>query len=294
MVRDNGKEALVSRGRACGNDWRSLRDDFVEITPRVCLHVRDWGCGKSIVFVHGWPLCNEMFEYQFTRLTQDGFRCVAPSLRGFGKSSQPWGDCNVDILADDLLAILEACGLQDVVLAGFGMGGAVALRYMARHGGYRVSKLAFLAAAAPVWAKRSDFAAEGPHQAEIENLIALCTADRARLIAEMIRRFFRHDSASSACLADWLFHLGMQASPIATAAALRMLGEIDLRADVTAVKVATLIMHGRHDLMVPFDTGRALADAILRSHFVAFDGSGHALFWEERERFNAELARFAA
>jgi pimeloyl-ACP methyl ester carboxylesterase len=234
-----------------------------------------------------------MFEYQFTQLAQDGYRCIAPSLRGFGKSSQPWGDYDFDVFADDLRAVLEARCLQDVVLAGFGMGGAVALRYMARHAGYRVSKLALLAAVAPVWTKRIDFPQGGPEQSEVETLLALCWADRARLVADIVSKLFRADTISSPRLADWLLQLGMQASPHACATSLRVLGQADLRADMASVRVATLILHGSHDKLVPFAIGEALARGIHGSHLVPFEDSGHALFWEERERFNAELARFA-
>lgn len=293
MTQDDPKPSGTARRETCANGRLQPRDDFVEVTPHVRLHIRDWGQGKSIVLVHGWPLCNEMFEYQCTRLAQDGFRCVAPSLRGFGKSSQPWGDYDLDVFADDLRAVLEARCLQDVVLAGFGMGGAVALRYMARHAGYRVSKLALLAAAAPVWTKRTDFQEGGPEQPEVEPLLALCWADRARLVADIIGKLFRTDTISSPPLADWLFQLGMQASPHACATSLHMLGQADLRADMASVGVATLILHGTHDKLVPFAVGEALARGIHDSHLVPFEESGHALFWEEREKFNAELARFA-
>jgi non-heme chloroperoxidase len=277
---------------ACGNGCLEYQDDFVEVAPSVRLHIRDWGRGKPIVFVHGWPLCNEMFEYQFSPLAA-AFRCVAPSLRGFGRSAQPWGHYHLDLFADDLRAVLEARALQDIVLAGFGMGGAVALRYMARHAGYRVSKLVFLAVAAPAWTKRVDFPQGGPEQTEVESLIALCRSDRARLVDDIVGRYFRAGIASSPRLADWLFQLGMQASPHAAAAALSMLGQADLRADMASVRVATLILHGSHDKLVPFGVAETLARGIRRAELVALEESGHALFWEEREKVNAELARFA-
>lgn len=65
--------------------------EFAEVAPNVHLHIRDWGKGKTIVFIPGWPLSLEMFEYQFTDLAQQGYRCVGNTLRGFGKSSGTLG-----------------------------------------------------------------------------------------------------------------------------------------------------------------------------------------------------------
>ena len=46
------------------------RSEYVEIDDNIFLHIRDWGQGTTIVFVPGWPLGHEMFEYQFTQLPQ--------------------------------------------------------------------------------------------------------------------------------------------------------------------------------------------------------------------------------
>lgn len=122
---------------------------YVEVSPGVNVYVEDWGSGKPVFFIHGWPLSHRMFEYQFTQLPKQGYRCVGIDLRGFGKSDKPWGDYNYDIFADDVKLVLEALDLRDVTMAGFSMGGAITMRYMGRHFGERVSKVAFLGAAAP-------------------------------------------------------------------------------------------------------------------------------------------------
>jgi non-heme chloroperoxidase len=273
------------------NGCPGAHDEFVKLGRGLRLHVRDWGQGKPIIFIHGWPLCNDIFEYQFTELPQR-FRCIAPSLRGFGRSSQPWGDYSLDLFADDLRGLLEVRCLQDVVLAGHSMGGAIALRYMARHAGYRVSKLIFFGAAAPIWTKRADFPEGGPEQATVTEMLALCHSDRAQLVAAIGKNFCRTESSFSPELADWFFGLAMQASPHAVALGLRLLAEADLRKDLASIRVPTLVMHGIHDKLVPFQVGQVLARGIVGSRFVPFDRSGHALFWEERVKFNAEVAGF--
>jgi len=98
-----------------------------------------------------------MFEYKFTELPKHGYRCIGIDLRGFGDSDKPYDGYNYDTVADDLKAVLDTLNLQNVVLAGFSMGGAIAIHYMARHEGSRIAKLVLLGAAAPCFTKREDY-----------------------------------------------------------------------------------------------------------------------------------------
>ncbi len=65
---------------------------YVEVEPDVKVFVQDWGAGKPIVFIHGWPLSHKMFEYQFTQLPKHGYRCVGIDMHSYGKSDKPWSD----------------------------------------------------------------------------------------------------------------------------------------------------------------------------------------------------------
>jgi len=109
-------------------------NEFIEVETNVRLHIRDWGQGKTIVFIPGWPLSHEMYEYQFTQLPKQGYRCVGITLRGFGKSSQPWGEYTYDVFADDENKVPEALDLRDLVLIGHSTGGGEVVRYAAQHG----------------------------------------------------------------------------------------------------------------------------------------------------------------
>ena len=72
-------------------------------------------------------------------------------------SDKPWGGYDYNRLSDDVRCVVDALKLQDFTLAGHSTGGAIAIRYMARHNGYGVSKLALFAAAAPSLIKRPNF-----------------------------------------------------------------------------------------------------------------------------------------
>ena len=59
-------------------------------------------------------------------------RCIAPDLRGFGRSPPPPDGWTVHAAADDVLALIEARGVRDYVLVGHSMGGKIALDLAAR------------------------------------------------------------------------------------------------------------------------------------------------------------------
>lgn len=266
-------------------------NEFIEVETNVRLHIRDWGQGKTIVFIHGWPLSHEMYEYQFTQLPKQGYRCVGITLRGFGKSSKPWGEYTYEVFADDVKKVLEALDLRDVTLVGFSMGGAIALHYMARHKGERVSKLVLCGAAAPSFVKRHGFQ-YGLESAAVNGFIESCYADRAKLNEDFGKIFFRSENAVSLKLGEWFYHMGMEASPHATAACLIALRDTDLRGDMAKVNVPTMILHATQDKICLFKLAEAMASGIKGAKLIGFENSGHALFYEEKEKFNAELTNF--
>jgi pimeloyl-ACP methyl ester carboxylesterase len=265
--------------------------EFVEIEPNIHLHIRDWGQGKTIVFIPGWPLSHEMFEYQFIQLPLHGYRCVGITMRGFGKSSKPWGEYNYDVFADDIKKTLEALDLRDVTLAGHSMGGAIALRYVARYNSERVSKLALFGAAAPSFTKRPDFP-YGLEPSAVDGFIRTCRANRAKLNEEFGKIFFKEPHTVGPKLAEWFQAMGMEASPQATKACLVTLRDTDLRDDLSKIKVPTVIFHSIQDKICLFGLAEVMSTGIKGAKLVRFENSGHGLFYEEKDKFNKELMNF--
>lgn len=255
------------------------------------LFVRDVGSGDPIVFVHGWPLNHRMFEYQFGRLPAEGLRCIGIDLRGYGESGKPWGEYDYDTFADDLKAVLDALDLDGVTLAGFSMGGGTVTRYTSRHDEARVDRLALLGAASPCLTEKPDFP-EGIDPGIVDELIEGARNDRAAMNAEFGDMLFHTQPSDE--LKQWLWSLAMEASPRATAASAATFRDADLRADMDGISVPTLICHGVHDEICPFDvTADVLHDGIANADLVRFEESGHGLFYEERGKLNDELAAFA-
>lgn len=266
---------------------------YIKAEPDVRLYVEDVNPEgrEAIVFLHGWPASHRMFEYQFDELSRLGFRCIGIDFRGFGKSDKPAGGYDYDRQADDILAVVQALGLDDFTLAGHSTGGAIAVRYAARHG-CGVARLALCAAAAPSLIRRPYFP-HGLKREDVEKIIDGTLTDRPAMLRDFGDMFFFRYVTQP--FAAWFFQMGLEAAGWATAAVARAwLDEERLFADLGEIRVPTLIMHGIHDRVCLFPLGVAQHEAIARSRLVPFKYSGHGLFYDEREKFNAELAQFAA
>ncbi len=96
---------------------------FFKTADNVSLFYNDWGTGRPVVLIHGWPLNADFWEPQSICLAANGFRVIAYDRRGFGRSEQPWTGYDYDTLADDLEALMQHLDLQDATLVGFSMGG---------------------------------------------------------------------------------------------------------------------------------------------------------------------------
>ena len=267
------------------------RAGYVEVEKNVKLHVTDLGEGKTVVLIHGWPLSDAMYEYQYQDLIQKGFRVVGITLRGFGKSDKPYGKYNYDVYADDIKVVLDALNIKDATLGGFSMGGAIAIHYVAKYNAAHVSKLALFGAAAPVWTKHDDYPF-GFSKEDVNGLITLSMTNRPQLLENFGKIFGATETALPVGLGNWLGAINLEASPYATTQSLIALRETDLRSELSKIKIPTAIFHGVKDKICEFALAEQMQKGIKNSYIVRFENSGHGLFLEEKEKFNDELVRF--
>ncbi len=264
---------------------------YVTVKDNVNIYVEDLNpsCKKTILFIHGWPGNHNLFEYQFNQLPALGYRCIGIDTRGFGNSDKPYYGYDFDTLSDDVRGVVEALDLHDFTLAGHSNGGAMAVRYMGRHKGYGVSKLALFAAAAPSLIKRPNFP-YGLDKEIVEQIIEDTYNDRPQMLKNFGDMFFFQHITEA--LSDWFFQLGLQASGWATASIAKTWMKEVLFADLEAIRVPTLIIHGIHDKVVPFQLGEIQNKMIRNSRLVPFEFSGHATFYEQKDKFNEVLVDF--
>lgn len=266
---------------------------YICVSGNVKLYVEDINPQgkKTILFVHGWPGDHTLFEYQYNVLPKEGFRCIGLDYRGFGKSDRPWSGYDYNRISDDLFQVIRTMGLKNITLLGHSTGGAIVIRYMARHNGYGVSKLILCAAAAPSLIQRSYFPYGLPKQAVLDIIHGVYT-DRPKQLREFGSLIFYNPV--SPALSDWVFQLGLLAASWATAAiANTWLGEEELFQDLKKIKVKTLILHGYEDKVCLFPLAEAQHESIKNSKLVPFKNCGHFLFYDQMKKFNEEVIAFA-
>ena len=258
------------------------------------LYVKDWGSGRPVILLHGWPLSADSWDSQALALAEAGYRAIAYDRRGFGRSSQPWSGYDYDTLADDLATVIETVGASDAVLVGFSMGGGEVARYMSRHGGKSVAKAALVSSVLPFKLKTPDNP-DGVEPEAIDATAQAITADRAKFLAGFFKDFFGVGLLSQPVsneLLEWARGVAMQASLKATLACARAFSTTDFRPDLPAFRVPTLIIHGSEDKNVPIANARRTADAIGQSVLLEYAGAPHGLFATESARLTADLLEF--
>jgi pimeloyl-ACP methyl ester carboxylesterase len=268
------------------------RAEYIEVEPNVRLHITDCGEGRPIVLIPGWPLSDEMYEYQYNDLIENNFRVIGITLRGFGKSDKPYSGYDYDVHALDIKRVLDKLDIKDAVLGGFSMGGGIAVRYVSLYNAAHVSKLILAGAAAPIWTQREDFPYNFPKSA-VDELIALNNTNRPKLLSNFAKIFSARESSLNEGIGNWLDAINLSASSYATAQCLIALRDTDLRNDLKKIEIPTLILHGEKDKICSFDLAEQMEKIISNSSLVAFERSGHSLFLEETEKFNAELIKFS-
>jgi non-heme chloroperoxidase len=263
----------------------------------VKINYNDYGIGKPVVLISGWPLSKEMWEYQIDDLVSSGHRVISYDRRGFGKSSQPWDGYDYDTLTDDLKALIDQLKLEDITLVGFSMGGGEVVRYFSRHGGKNVSSVVLIGAITPYMLK-TESNPDGIPQEMFDAMLDQIKSDRISFLDDFGNTFFGVSMLNkplSTPLLEYYRMLCSVASPRATAECAKAFSSTDFRSEMKSIHVPTLIIHGDEDKNVPIEaTGKESAKVIPDNTFIIYEGAAHGLFYTQREKLNVDLLNFLA
>jgi len=264
----------------------------------VHLHIEDsGGSGRPVVLIHGWPLSALAWAPQVPVLEAAGYRVVAYDRRGFGRSDKPESGYSYETLADDLERVMDHCGLQDVTLVGFSMGGGEVARYIARHGESRLHSVVFASAVPPYLMKTADNP-EGPLTPEkAQQKKESLDHDRDAYFDQFTRDFFSANGALQ--VTEWqraeAIALCQQSAQHAALACMESFGTTDFREDLKKVTVPTLVIHGEADAIVPIaGSGLRTHHAVPHSELVTVSGAPHGLNVSHAQAFNDGLLSFLA
>lgn len=270
---------------------------FIAAADGTQIFYNDWGSGPPVVLIHGWPLNSQMWEYQAPVLAANGYRVIAYDRRGFGKSDQPWGGYDYDTLAGDLHALLEGLDLHGATLVGFSMGGGEVARYLSRHGSARVAKAVLLSAVTPYMVKAADNP-DGADQTVFDGILEGLAADRPNFLAGFGKQFFGAGLLNFTVtteILEWSLWMAMAASPRATTECAHAFAATDFRADLPAITVPTLVIHGTSDATVPIAISAHKAVPLIpNATLIEYEGGPHATFFVNKDQVNADLLAFLA
>jgi 3-oxoadipate enol-lactonase len=265
---------------------RAPDDDAHRFTVNgVSLAVEVRGEGPAILFVHGYPLDRTIWRDQIDSL--EGYRRIAPDLRGMGQSDAPDLGYGMGIYADDLAALLDALGVNEVVLCGLSMGGYVIFEFV-RRWRHRVRALILMdtrVEADSTEARRArdvaaatarDGGAAAVGEAMLPKMLAAGSEARAPELVDRVRRM-------------------MAATPVAG-----MVGALAAMRDrhdctgllPTLADLPTLVLVGEEDVLAPPDAARRMATLIPGARLVVIPGAGHLLPVERPSETTAEIREF--
>jgi non-heme chloroperoxidase len=269
---------------------------YLEVKDGTRLFYTDTGgTDTPMVFVSSAWLSSRMWEYQVPYMLAGGLRCVTYDRRGHGRSDWPFSGYDYDTVADDLAALLTHLDLRNVTLVAHSAGGGDAVRYLTRHGAGRIARLALVSALAPFPMQTTDNPNAVPRTL-MEADLAARTADRPKWFADNANGFFGiglPGISISEQFVEFMIQQCLDCSAIATAAYFLSGFTTDLRAEMQAIDIPTLIIHGDRDQQAPFDIcGRLSAQLVPRARLIVYEHAAHGLFITHADRLNADLGAF--
>ena len=264
----------------------------------VDLYYTDQGPSEAqpVVLIHGFPLNGESWGKQQAALLAEGYRVIAYDRRGFGASSKAGSGYDYDTFAADLHALMEDLDLRDAVLVGFSMGTGEVARYLSRYGSARVAKAAFLGSLEPFLLKTDDNPEGAGPMEFFEGFAQAAREDRYAFIAEFFQGFYNLDDNLGSRISQQALDASVQVANHAgntAIAAAPLTWPTDFRADIPAIDVPALILHGTADNILPIDvTARRFKELLPDATYVELEGAPHGLLWTHGAEVNEALLAF--
>lgn len=256
-------------------------------------NVLDEGVGEQVLLVHGFPDDHTVWRHQVSALVSAGYRVIAPDTRGCGDTEMAprTSEYKLPRLVADLVAILDALGLDRVKLVGHDWGAVIAWVFAAKHP-ERVERFVALSVG------HAAAYAAGPLEQKLKGWYVLMFQLRGfaeGLIKAADWAFFRWFTDHHPELASWTQKLGRPGRLTAGINYYRANIGILLRPERSKISVPTLGIYS--------DADRYLAEAQMRGSvayveapflFERITGAGHWLQLDAPESVNALLLEFFA
>jgi pimeloyl-ACP methyl ester carboxylesterase len=265
---------------------------YFETTDGVPIYYTERGSGDPILLIHGWTMNSTYWwRHNVDALAEEG-RVVAMDLRGHGKSGKTDAGHTLAQYGRDVRELIEHLDLTGVTPVGWSMGTAVILNYVDQFGTDRLDGVVFVDQS-PKFHTEGEWGhgllGEFSGEAATE-LATNLEYNRASAGKPFIRAMFAETVDD-----DTVDEMYAETTKTPTSVTVDIFLDMtysDLRPVVEEVDVPALLIYGEESDIFPTDVGAWLEDAMPDATHVPFEASGHCPFWEEPERFNAEVAAF--
>ncbi|ERF80401.1 alpha/beta hydrolase [Bradyrhizobium viridifuturi] len=267
-------------------------------------HVVRTGRGKPLLLLHGWPEFWLTWKPVMARLA-DRYTLIAPDLRGFGDSDKPTGPYGPDQHTDDMLALLDALGIDRAGVVGHDVGGAV-MQPLARKAPDRIAGLLLFDFVYPGIGPRmaapdrlNHIWYQSFHQMEMAPALVGASRENCRTyIGHFLRNWTHRKAAFDDVIEDFadnFFKPGNLAGGFAHyrashAGRVKMMqGEAPALPPIT---VPTCIRWAEHDPLFPYSWTDRLGETFSNLDLAMFPDVGHFPHREDPDRAAAEIAGF--
>lgn len=215
-------------------------------------------------------------------------RCLALDNRGTGRSDKPPGPYDLERMASDAVAVLDAEGIDRAHVMGASMGGVIAQIIGVRHAD-RVRSLTLACTACRHHEWRRELLAEWAEAVCEGGMHALADDGLRWLVGPRVQRRF----------GLWLNLvsrriLAMPSEPFVSQVRAILDMSDDMRNELDGIEVPTLVVTGSQDALTPVGDAEELAEHIPGSTLVIVSGAAHAVMAEAPNAYNDTVLRFLA
>ncbi|MEV0692571.1 alpha/beta hydrolase [Streptomyces sp. NPDC050388] len=261
----------------------------IEVEPGVRLHVQDLGEGEPVVLLPGFGMAHETWDGVVRRLTESGYRAVCVDPRGHGLSDRPLHGYEVPRLAKDVVAVLDALGIDSATIVGWSFSGQVGFQ-LAATAPERVSQLVLVCSNAVRTTRSEEFPFGLPASTLLPTLLEGELNDRMTSRRAGIANAFA--SPPDPHLLEWLTTLSLRMPSWAGAAVCVALMETDLVAQIPHVRQPVLQLIGADDKIFSLKGARWLNERLTDATLIPLERCGHYPMLEQPTVFFDALHAF--
>ena len=240
-----------------------------------------------MVFAHGLLWGTHLYTKQVAHFSKD-YRCITFDFRGQGKSQVTKSGYDMDSLADDAIALLQALNINQCHFVGLSMGGFVGQRVALKRPDLLKSLILIDTSAD----------AENPEKmASYETLLKAINWLGMKRISKkvmpiMFGNSFLSDKSRKAEYKQWLAYMNQNNKKGAIRATRGVIERDEVLSKLPQIDLPTLVMVGDEDVATPYDNAQRIHFAIKGSKFAVISGAGHTATVEEPEQINDNIERF--